>query len=214
MPRRAGACGGWGLAELIKPGVPGEPRADQPVPGCLGWSLSERADNYGAGKQVLLVCCGFNVRSGVGGQLPPGEPCQLQAPRPRPRPPALQWAGEGAASSWHHPRLAKVTPRWGPLALAAVTPPCQRSRYGALPGCSTRLRPSRSVRGDEQGGAEPLVCLGRQQWVVTQGTGCDTGDRPVFPCSLQQLRAEDSRLGSLSLAVGGRTSFFLIYYYF
>lgn len=36
-------------------------------------------------------------------------------------------------------------------------------------------------------GAEPLVCVGWQRRVVTQGTCCDIGDYPVFPCNLQQL---------------------------
>lgn len=74
-------------------------------------------------------------------------------------------------------------------------------------------RLSHLVRGhqrcDEQKGVELLVCFGQQRWVATQGVGCDTGDCPVFPCSLLQQWGEDSHPGLLSVMVGGRTSLFV-----
>lgn len=52
-------------------------------------------------------------------------------------------------------------------------------------------------------GAELLVCFGRQQWVVSEGMGCDTGDCPVFPCGIQQQQGEDS-CPTRCLRIGGR----------
>lgn len=52
-------------------------------------------------------------------------------------------------------------------------------------------------------GTELLVCFGRQQWVVSEGMGCDTGDCPVFPCGVRQRQGEDS-CPTRCLRIGGR----------
>lgn len=76
---RGAGTGGYRAGGAHRAGVPGEPRAYRLVPGCLGRSLPERADNYSVGKQVLLFCSGFNVKRRAAG-LPAGSRRQgLQA---------------------------------------------------------------------------------------------------------------------------------------
>lgn len=131
------------------------------------------------------------------------------------------------------PRLCRAGSRFPPPGSVASRPPKPQGSWltgasvcapGLCPGHSKGLCPQLShlVLGhqhrDEQRGPSRLFALDEQRRVVTQGMGCDTGDCPVFPCSLQQLEeGEDSHPSSLSPTVGGRTSFFfffLIHYYF
>lgn len=109
---------------------------------------------------------------------------------------ALGTVGAGS----HHPPGSAVT---GPASLRrtahfspAEAPPlvarrCQRLRFGALPGAQLKAPAVTLGAGPpaqrRAKGGEPLVCFGQQRRVVTQGMGCDTGDRPVFPCSLHRL---------------------------
>lgn len=109
VPRRAGvpgSSGQWlGAAQRIEPGVPGEPRAYRHVPGCLGWSLPEHADNYSVGKQVLLFRSGFNVKS-RGSGLPAGSCRQL------PREPTAAVATSLASCGLLRQRPCPPAPRW------------------------------------------------------------------------------------------------------
>lgn len=68
------------------------------------------------------------------------------------------------------------------------------------PGCHTWCWATSAVVSR---GAELFVCFGRQQWVVSEGMGCDTGDCPVFPCGIQQQQGEDS-CPTHCLRIGGR----------
>lgn len=124
----------------------GEPRAEQHVLGRLGWSLPDRVDNHSVGKQVSVLCCGFDAKSRAAG-LPAGScrqglpapsssrawhshghlPGQLQCPCPQ----ALRWAGDSepgrGKGSWELALLTagKGHTVLGTLTLAAVSPqPC------------------------------------------------------------------------------------------
>lgn len=186
---------------------------------------------------MLLFCSGFNGKRRAAGlragsrrqelqQLPLHEPSTntppapwLQAPQGKGQPGAGITRGwqrswyAGCCLLWHpsppSPELCRAASR---VARRLAHRSCQCCR--ALPG-GQQVTPWLShlvqshQRCDELKGAELLVCFGQQRWVVTQGMGCDTGDCPVFPCSLQQQRGEDSHPGLLSLMVGGRTSLFV-----